>query len=119
MPIKIKTIDQFQEYMEGVLYRTDDHAEDIIKQIYLLGSIILRFRDLNSDFQVRSQDGETKNIAWLYINKKRYALRFEHKNITVELRENSIKGPLIKVFDKNSSFKDIYDTFKKLSNKKY
>lgn len=119
MSIKIKTINDYNKYFDCVLERANDHANSIIKVTYYLSSLVLRFMDKDSIIEVREQSGEMKNILWFIMYDKRYAIRYEHDNNTIELRERKVNGPIIGIFDKTTSFDTIYNLFIKLSNKKY
>lgn len=104
MSVKVDTVKVLKDYFSKVVIRAEHHAPNVNEIIYtLLGVIILKM-DSGSLIEVRGTENDTTgNILWVWVNKKRYALRYEHANGgSIEIRENSYVGP-IKVVVNNAT----------------
>lgn len=95
MPVRVNDVEVLKEYFSGVVARSEHHAPNVNEVIYTLLGLIILSMDENSDIQVRGSEGATGNMLWFTVNGTRYALRYEHADDTVEIRENSYKGPLV------------------------
>jgi len=114
MAIKVRSIQTLKEYFSGVALRTKHHAPNISDAIYpLLGLIILNM-DEDSDIEVRSTEGVPGNLLWVYIKGKRYAFRYEPQEGTIELREGTIRGKIIRKIDNNTSVREMRFLFEQL-----
>lgn len=96
MPVKVDTVETLKEYFSKVVGRANHHAPNVTEIIYTLVGIIILKMDAGSQIEVRGTENDaTGNILWVWINGTKYALRYEHANGgSIEIRENSYKGPI-------------------------
>lgn len=114
MAIHVKDVEVLKEYFSGVVARSEHHAPNVSDVIYtLLGLIVLKM-DNNSDIEVRGSQGAIGNLLWFTVNQTRYAFRYEHADDTIEIREGSFKGRLIKKVDNKTSISELKDIFTNL-----
>ncbi|NIG54559.1 hypothetical protein [Chitinophaga sp. Cy-1792] len=108
MPIKVDSVEMLRQYFQGVVDRANHHAQNVDDVIYgLLGIIILR-KDPNTNIEVKSTgNGATGNILWLQSRGRRLALRYEHEDHTIEIREGSYKGPMVLKIDNATTTQQI------------
>ncbi|HLP53548.1 MAG TPA: hypothetical protein VK151_00895 [Fluviicola sp.] len=113
MAVKIESIDILKKYFLGVITRTDDHAPNIDNIVYSLLGIVILLKDDNTHLEVRGTDDNSMgNILWVIINGTRFALRYEHLDGTIEIRQNSFKGRLILKINNLTSITEILKALK-------
>jgi hypothetical protein len=113
MPISIQSIDELQTYLKGVLGRADHHADNVEGiALSLMGAVIWVS---SGKIEVRTYGNQTANQLWFEVNKKRYALTYNHSILSIELRKDTSKGDVIANFNNSTSHSDIIQTFKGLS----
>lgn len=103
----IVSINQLSEYLRGVKERADHHAKNVNSVILaLLGAVIL-FKDAD-DIEILT------NVIWVRIKGTRYAFRYNYDEETVEIRRDSLQGPVAASFDNTSTPRHIYRIFNDL-----
>lgn len=113
MAVKIESIDTLKKYFLGVINRTDDHAPNIDSIVYALLGIVILLKDDGTQLEVRGTgDDSMGNILWVIINDTRFALRYEHSDGTIEIRQNSFKGDLVLKIDNMTTITEILDTLR-------
>ena len=113
MAQKIEQITKLKEYIKGVLDRADHHAEKVNEVILTLIGAIIWKKD-EEPIEVLTQSGDMKNVLWVKINSTKYAFSYNHETKKIEMRENSIKGQVIKQFDNSISTGAIKQFFESL-----
>lgn len=116
----IKTMNDFQNYLIGVLERSDDHAHNVLKTSITLVALIISAKDENSDIKVYARGGAAGNMLWAIINGKRYAFTFSHEKYVVEVKEDSIQGDVVlTLHDDENVIKKFHEFFKKPNIQKW
>ncbi len=108
MPLNIDSIVTLKEHITGVMERADHHARSVYKIVLPLIGLVTWKAD---NIQARTNQGETANMIWFEVNKKRYALVFNHKNRKIEIRENSQQGKSVIQIDNDTNIDDLIDIF--------
>lgn len=113
MPKQVEDVELLQEYVNGVIGRADHHAKNVNEIIYSLVGAIVAYKD-KDPLKVLTQDGEMKNALWVTINRKKYALSFNHVSKEIELRSGTLKGEVIHSFSNSTSNSLVREVFENL-----
>ncbi|MGH9877555.1 MAG: hypothetical protein ACRD5H_07945 [Nitrososphaerales archaeon] len=54
------------------------------------------------------------NMLWVYIKGNRYAFRYEHADDTIEIHDNTFKGPLLHKINNQTSITQLKTIFQNL-----
>lgn len=112
MALTINGINLLKKYFSGVIGRADHHANNVNEiALALIGGVIWRATE---DIQVKEYDGAPANILWMVVDTKRYCFSFNHSSGNIEVKENSIKGNVIAVFNNTTPISDVKSFFKSL-----
>src|SRR5580692_5178676 len=91
MPISVDDVTTLERYLQGVMGRSDHHAETVgAVALALLGAVLWRKDD--KPLEVRRYGGEPANVIWFEVGGVRYALAYNHKAGCIELRERTQSG---------------------------
>ena len=113
MAVTVKDIDTLQEYIKGVMARADHHAGNVNEiALALVGAIVWK-KDISS-IKVMEREGETKNVLWVNINKKKYAFVYNHDTGKIDMREKTIQGSNLYEFDNSTSLSSLKNIFNAL-----
>ena len=94
--------------------RADHHAGSVKEiAIALVGAIVWRMDD-GTEIQVMTRDGEAKNVLWVVINDRRYALVYNHDTWMIDLRQDTIQGMTIESFDNSTPLAKVVTVFQSL-----
>jgi hypothetical protein len=108
MPISIEEVPALRTYIDGVMGRAAHHAGNVEAiGLAVIGGVLWRADDL----EVRSQDGEMKNVLWFRVEGKRYALSYNHESETIEVRNRTTHGDTLRSFDNSTPITDVKDFF--------
>jgi hypothetical protein len=108
-------VDALQEYLRGVLDRASHHAGDVREAILAVAGAVVLFKDPSYPIEARTYGGSTANIMlWVYFSGVRYALRYEHHNQAIELREQNNQGRLVASIDNTTPITQIIELFQSL-----
>jgi hypothetical protein len=113
MTTKVNDVDTLQQYLTGVMERTDHHARQVDEIVFTLAGAIIWRKD-SSPIEVMTQEGNMKNVLWVRINDKKYAFCYNHETYTIEMRENKIKGEVIHSFSNDTSLSKLVNIFRDL-----
>jgi integron cassette protein len=112
MPRTVDEIDDLQEYVTGVMERADHHAGDVGEiALAIAGALIWR---KEGEIKVYERQGKMTNALWVTISGKKYALAYNHDAKTIELREGSIQGSVVKSFTNRTPISEVKDFFASL-----
>jgi Integron cassette protein VCH_CASS1 chain len=114
MALTVSDLDVMQEYLQGVMQRAAHHAGKVEKIALALAGAITWRKDAGKPIKVMSQNGETKNVLWVYINGKRYAFSYNHQAGTIEMREKTTHGPVFQSFSNATSLSSMKSIFQDL-----
>lgn len=113
MAVKVESVDLLKKYFHGVTERANHHAPNIDKIIYALLGVVILLKDRNTFIEVRGSEDAMANILWVYVRKKRYALRYEHMDGMIEIREYSFNGQILLRINNSTSITQILEAFTK------
>lgn len=112
MALTINGIDLLKKYFSGVIERANHHANNVNEiALALIGGVIWRATE---DIQVKEYDGAPANILWMVVDSKRYCFSFNHSSGNIEVKENSMKGNIITVFNNTTPISDVKKFFELL-----
>jgi len=114
MAMTLKTIQDLHQYFIGVVNRAEHHAQEVEEIIYPLLGMIVAYKDNKTDIEVWSTNDNPGNILWAFFNGTRYAFRYEHEPISIEIRKESYKGDLVHIITNNTTLHQLRDIFKTL-----
>lgn len=107
-------VDALQEYLRGVLDRASHHEADVREAILAVAGAVVLFKDPSHPIEARTYGGSTANMLSVYFSGVRYALRYEHHNRAIELREQDHDGRLIESIDNATPITRIIELFQSL-----
>jgi hypothetical protein len=114
MAKKLQTVDELQDYFVGVVKRAEHHAQNVEEIIYPLLGMIIAFKDKKNVIEVWTQNGETGNLLWAKINGTRYAFKYVHTPVSIEIRKNNYKGNIVNTITNKNTLKTLRNVFKNL-----
>jgi hypothetical protein len=114
MVTKVTSVKLLKEYFLKVIHRAKHGAPELKNIIYPLLGLILLHMDEDTDIEVRGSEETLGNILWIYIHFTRYAFRFEPLDATIEIREESFKGPLVQKIQSTATVEELEEIFKYL-----
>lgn len=107
MAVPIRTVDDLGNYLNGMLANADHHAYNIEEVVLKLVGAVVMLKDPGTVMECRAVHGETANVVWVYINGTRYAFAYQHNPPAIEIRERSLRGPVVASFDNSQSMRDV------------
>jgi hypothetical protein len=111
MALTVTDVEELRSYLIGVMTRADHHAGNVKEiALALTGAIIWR-KDDGADIRVMSRDGEAKNVLWVQINNRRYALVYNHKTAAIDLRQDTIQGHTVASFTNATPLASVLGVF--------
>jgi len=110
MPLTVADLKTLEEYLDGVMNRSDHHAKTVGAITLALVGAVLWKKDPNP-IEVRTHDGKAANILWFHVNGNRYALAYNHKEKCIDLRDRTLTGAVRHKFNNKSSVSDVYNAF--------
>lgn len=102
MPKKVRDVDLLTEYLRGVLSRAEHHAGAVDAIALTIAGAVLWRKDADP-LEVFEREGQLRNVLWVKIAGKRYALSYNHDAQTIEVRLGSTQGQVLASFDNASS----------------
>ncbi|SCY49668.1 hypothetical protein SAMN02927916_2303 [Flavobacterium anhuiense] len=109
MPTTIQNIEVLREYLTGVLDRANHHAQNVNQiALAIAGGIIWK---TTNDIKVMSRDGEMKNVLWLQVNNKKLCFVYNHNNSSIEVRDGSIQGKVLALFNNSTPLSNVKSFF--------
>lgn len=113
MAISINSLNILQQYLQGVLDRSDHHAKNVEGiSLTLIGAIMWK-SDI-SKIEVREYDGRPANMIWFEVNNKRYVLNYNHSTGLIDLKERTNSGSVLASFDNSTTYEQVISIFKNL-----
>lgn len=111
MPQQVTEIDVLRDYLRGVMDRADHHAQNVNDvSLSVAGGVVWRKDD--DPLKVMTREGRMANVLWFKVNRRRYALSYNHDTGEIELRENSIQGSVVASFSNsmtNTQVREVFD----------
>lgn len=107
-------VDALQEYLRGILDTASHHAGNVREALLAVAGAVVLFKDPAYPIEARTYGGSTGNMLWVYFSGVRYALRYEHHNQAIELREHNNSGRLVASIDNTTPMSHIIRVFQSL-----
>jgi hypothetical protein len=114
MSIQVQSVENLRSYFQGVAKRSEHHGPNVSEIIDPLLGLIVLYMDDDSDIEVRGYAGSSGNMLWVYIKGNRYAFRYEHADDTIEIHDNTFKGPLLHKINNQTSITQLKTIFQNL-----
>jgi Integron cassette protein VCH_CASS1 chain len=113
MPLEMTQVQQFREYLQGVMDRAEHHAGNVDEiALAVAGAVIWRMDD--GPLEAFTREGQTKNVLWARINGRRFAFSYNHEEETIEVREGTTQGHVVRSFSNDDSAGDVAVFFRGL-----
>ena len=114
MPIAVDDVDTLQRYINGVLARADHHARYINEiGLAIVGAIVAR-KDADCPIEVREHNGDMKNVLFVVIGGRRFALTHNRDDRCIDVREGNSRGATLAQFDNESTITEVWQFFSSL-----
>jgi len=112
MALAINTLDQIQQYLDGVAGRANHHAPNVTDvALTLAGAVLWRTTE---DIEVRTYNGNMANLLWFHVGPTRYVLAYNPGTQEIELRERSQEGNTIATFTNATAASEVRRVFSSL-----
>src|SRR5207245_1431861 len=113
-PRTVNDVDTLQEYIQGVIEKSEHHAKGVdLAALALVGMIIWR-KDSDRELAVMEREGEMTNVLWVWISGNRYALSYDHELQEIQIRERTLRGEPLMSFDNSTPVAEIKRFFASL-----
>ena len=114
MPRPITDVELLREYLCGVLDRASHHAPVVGDVALAIAGAIVWRKDPNTDLEVLERDGDMKNVLWVLIQGKRYAVSYRHETRAIEVRDGTTRGQVLASFTNDSTTHEVRTLFERL-----
>ena len=113
MPLEITEVQQLREYLRGVMDRAEHHAGNVDEiALAIAGAVIWRMDD--EPLEAFTREGQTKNVLWARVDSRRLAFSYNHEKETIEVREGTTHGRVLRSFSNDNSAGDVARFFRGL-----
>jgi hypothetical protein len=113
MPIPITDLPNLSRYADGVMERSDDHAEKVGGiALALLGAIL--WKADAATLEVFGSTGPKGNVLWVEISGQRYAFSYDHAAQEILMKEKSTQGRVLHRFSNATPVEDVEALFRSL-----
>ena len=113
MPLSVNDVATLETYLDGVMNRSEHHAETVgAIALTLLGAVL--WRKDSTPISVRKYDGRPANIVWFEVKGKRYALAYNHHDGCIELRQRTQSGKVLHQFTNDTPVTEVRRVFRRL-----
>ena len=111
MAIQANDFQTLHAYADGVMRRAAHHAGNVgAVALALLGGIIWRAKP--GSVEIKQYDGDLANVLWWEsLNGNKYACVYNHQNQAVEIRSQSVRGPVLHSFSNSTTVTDVERVF--------
>ncbi|MBI3450506.1 MAG: hypothetical protein HY049_16545 [Acidobacteria bacterium] len=110
MPKTVSDVDVLRNYIQGVMKRAADHADDVSHVVLALaGAVLWRMDD--EPLKVFEREGEMKNVLWARIGAERYAFSYNHETRAIDMRRGSTQGSLVHAFSNSTPLREVSAVF--------
>ncbi|MFL5898625.1 MAG: hypothetical protein ACJ76D_09215 [Solirubrobacterales bacterium] len=111
MPQTVASVDVLQQYIRGVMQRAEHHAnnvDEIALALALAGAVVWR---KDGEIEVMAREGDMKNVLWVCVNGRRYALSYNHDHGSIEVRERNTQGNVLASFTNANTVHEVKQFF--------
>jgi hypothetical protein len=113
MPLELTEVQQLREYLRGVMDRADHHAGNVNEVILAIAGAVVWRKD-DETLEAFAREGQTKNVLWARIGGRRLTFSYNHEEQTIEVRENSTRGRVLRSFNNDDSAAAVAEFFRGL-----
>jgi hypothetical protein len=110
MPPKVVSdIQILKKYISAVMERAAHHAGPVEEiALAIAGALIWR---TDGPFEINEREGEMKNVLWVRIGGKKYALSYNHESMAIEIRDRTTHGGILGSFTNETPISEIKSFF--------
>jgi len=113
MATQVDTIQSLKNYFELVMGKADHHAHNVNEvSLAIVGAIIWKAE--SDSIQFLTRDGESKNVLWAVFSGQKLCFVYNHNNQSIDVKERTLQGAVIKRFTNADSPADIKQWFNSL-----
>jgi CII-binding regulator of phage lambda lysogenization HflD len=114
MALSVSDLETLETYLNGVMNRSQHHAETVgAVALALIGAVLWK-KDNGEPIKVRTRSGSTANVLWVEINGNRYALVYNHRKECIELHERTQTGRVLHRFTNETPVTEVWRVFEGL-----
>ena len=114
MALNVSDLETLETYLDGVMNRSQHHAETVgAIALALIGAVLWK-KDDDKPIKVRTRSGSTANVLWVQIAGKVYALVYNHKKARIELHERVQNGRVVGRFTNATPVTEVRRIFERL-----
>jgi hypothetical protein len=110
MPIEINAVQVLQAYVRSVIGKAEHHANDVEEIVLAVAGAVL-WRNDSDKLEVRSHKGEMANMLWIQVNGRRYAISYNHKAGSIDVKQENVLGKVLASFSNATPVSDVKDFF--------
>lgn len=89
--------------------RAEHHANNVDEVCLAIAGAVVWRKD--GEIEVMAREGDMKNVLWLRINGRRYALSYNHEEWCIEVRERNTQGNVLASFTNATSVQEVKQFF--------
>jgi hypothetical protein len=113
MPLELTQVHHLRDYLRGMMDRAQHHAGNVdAVALTIAGAIVWRMDD--DPPEAFTREGHTTNVIWARINGQRFAFSYNHTDETIEVREGTTQGRVLRAFSNADSANDVLTFFRAL-----
>lgn len=113
MPLELTEVHQIREYLRGVMDRAEHHAGNVHEVVLTIAGAVIWRKD-DEPLEAFARGGQTKNVLWARIGGRRLAFSYNHVEQTIEVREGTTQGRVLRSFSNDDSVADVIEFFRDL-----
>ena len=113
MAVLADDITTLQEYAQGVMSRSEHHANTVGSiALALMGAVIWRADP--GTIRIRKSAKGLANMMWMDISGRTYVLGYNHADGTIEMKDRVQTGSVLHAFSNSTPIADIETIFRAL-----
>jgi hypothetical protein len=109
MPQTVASVDVLQQYIQGVMARAEHHANNVDEiALAIAGAVVWR---KEGEIEVMAREGDMKNVLWVRVNGRRYALSYNHDQGSIKVHEQNMRGKVLTSFTNANTVHEVKQFF--------
>ena len=110
MPLQITDFTDLARYADGVMGRSDHHAQTVGGiALTLLGAVL--WRGDSATLEAFGSSGAAGNVLWVKISGQRYAFSYDHDAGEIVMKKQSTQGQVLHRFSNLTPVQDVQIIF--------
>jgi hypothetical protein len=114
MPVPIRTVDDLGSYLNDRLANADPRAEKGAEALLHLVGAVVTSKDPGTDLEYRATQGKPGMVMYASINGTRYAFVGVADWAIIEIRKQSLSGPVVANFTGFDCVRDVLQIVRNL-----